>query len=145
MGRNRSQALVVRGELILMVEHCMDGRYFYCLPGGGIEDGETPAEAALRELEEETCIKGRLVQEINCFTKGPEKGNGKVYTFLIEVDGDAIPGKGCDPELSQGEQTITGSKWVRLEELGELDRIYLWASGLKAVPEFYQRLQGMKK
>lgn len=31
-----------------------------CLPGGGVEPGETPEEAALRELEEELGIRARL-------------------------------------------------------------------------------------
>ena len=33
---------------------------FWCLPGGFIELGEKPMSAALRELEEETGLKGRI-------------------------------------------------------------------------------------
>jgi len=53
MGRDRSQAVVCRMGKLLLVEHFLKGRRFYNLPGGGIEDGETPEEAALRELQEE--------------------------------------------------------------------------------------------
>ena len=143
MGRDRSQALVVRDGRILMVKHRLDGREFYCLPGGGIDSGETPAVAALRELKEEACIDGEIIQEINVFKK--LDGKGSVHTFLIKVDGSAKPGIGSDPELSPSEQTIVGAFWMKLEEMSELDRIYLWASGLKAVPEFYDHLNSMKK
>ncbi|MBQ2083355.1 MAG: NUDIX hydrolase [Lachnospiraceae bacterium] len=143
MGRDRSQALVVRGERILMVKHRMFGREFFCLPGGGIDPGETPAAAALRELKEEACLEGEIVQEINVFEK--LRGKGSVYTYLIKVPEGAVAGKGSDPELPAGEQTIIGAEWMLLEEMSELDQIYLWASGLKAVPEFYARLNGMKK
>ena len=52
MKRNRSQAIVCRQDgKILLVKHKLFGRVFFTLPGGGIEDGETPAEAALRELK----------------------------------------------------------------------------------------------
>lgn len=141
MGRNRSQALVIRDNRILMVKHKMDGRFFYCLPGGGIDEGETPEEAAVRELKEEACVDGRPIQEINKFVK--LGGKGTVYTYLIEVDPLAEIGPGIDPELE--EQTIVDAEWMKLEDMSELDQIYLWASGLKAVPGFYDKLQGMKK
>ena len=49
MKRNRSQAMVCRDGKLLLVEHRMKGRDFFNLPGGGIEENETPEEAALRE------------------------------------------------------------------------------------------------
>lgn len=143
MGRNRSQALVVKGDKILMVKHIMGGRYFYCLPGGGIEVGETPQAAAVRELKEEACVDGVPVQEVNVFHKMNNKGS--VYTYLIDVPDDATPAPGVDPELSADEQTIVGVEWMKLEDMSELDQIYLWASGLKALPDFYDRLQNMKR
>ena len=49
--RDRSMALVVRNNKILSVQTHRSGRYINELPGGGIEPGETPEEAALRELK----------------------------------------------------------------------------------------------
>ena len=40
--RNRSMALVVRNDKILMVKTFRFNRYIYELPGGGIENGEIP-------------------------------------------------------------------------------------------------------
>lgn len=36
----------------------------WCLPKGGVEDGETPQEAALREIQEESGITGRVVEHL---------------------------------------------------------------------------------
>ena len=60
MKRNRSQAMVCRDGKLLLVEHRMKGRDFFNLPGGGIEENETPEEAALRELNEEAGVSGKL-------------------------------------------------------------------------------------
>ena len=44
--RNRSMALVVRNDKILMIKTFRFNRYIWKLPGGGIEIGETAEEAA---------------------------------------------------------------------------------------------------
>ena len=50
--RNRSMALVVRDNAILMIQTFRRNSYIWELPGGGIEPGETAEEAAIRELKE---------------------------------------------------------------------------------------------
>ena len=59
--RDRSIALVVRDDKILSVQTYRSGRYINELPGGGIENGESPEEAAIRELKEE-CGSGNKPQ-----------------------------------------------------------------------------------
>ena len=48
----RVQAIVVRGDYVLMVKHRQDGAEYWCLPDGGQLPGEAPEEGALRKLRE---------------------------------------------------------------------------------------------
>jgi 8-oxo-dGTP pyrophosphatase MutT (NUDIX family) len=56
---------VSRGHLLL-VEHIdpATGEHYWVLPGGGREAGETLAEAAVREVYEETGVAVRLVRRL---------------------------------------------------------------------------------
>ena len=135
MKRDRSQSMVIRGKRILLVEHQLFGRDFFNLPGGGIEENETPEEAALRELEEECQVKGTLIRPLTIEFK-PDL-ESRVYTFLVEIPEDAVPQKGIDPELPANEQSIVDVKWMRLDEIAERDRAYLFGAGLMRVPYFH--------
>ena len=138
MKRDRSQSMVIRGNRILLVEHQLFGRDFFNLPGGGIEENETPEQAALRELEEECQVKGTLVRPLTVEYK-PDL-ESRVFTFLVEIPEDAVAKAGIDPELPANEQSIIGVKWMRLDEIAERDRAYLFGSGLMRVPYFHDEV-----
>lgn len=138
MKRDRSQSMVIRGNRILLVEHQLFGRDFFNLPGGGIEENETPEQAALRELEEECRVKGILVRPLTVEYK-PDL-ESRVFTFLVEIPEDAVAKTGIDPELPADEQSIIGVKWMRLDEIAERDRAYLFGAGLMRVPYFHDEV-----
>lgn len=138
MKRDRSQSMVIRGNRILLVEHQLFGRDFFNLPGGGIEENETPEQAALRELEEECQVKGTLMRPLTVEYK-PDL-ESRVFTFLVEIPEDAIAKTGIDPELPADEQSIIGVKWMRLDEIAERDRAYLFGAGLMRVPYFHDEV-----
>lgn len=138
MKRDRSQSMVIRGNRILLVEHQLFGRDFFNLPGGGIEENETPEQAALRELKEECQVKGTLVRPLTVEYK-PDL-ESRVFTFLVEIPEDAVAKAGIDPELPANEQSIIGVKWMRLDEIAERDRAYLFGAGLMRVPYFHDEV-----
>ena len=66
-----SIAVIVRkeGKIALIRQfRSTTGEYYYEIPAGVIEDGETAEQAAIREVREET---GLLVSSVDVFVKGP--------------------------------------------------------------------------
>jgi ADP-ribose pyrophosphatase YjhB (NUDIX family) len=45
-----------------MVKHRDQNTEWWCLPGGGIHEEESPSDAALRELAEECNVTGAIVR-----------------------------------------------------------------------------------
>jgi 8-oxo-dGTP diphosphatase len=61
----------------------------WSLPKGKLEPGETFEAGALREVEEETGVRGRIVGELAPVRYVDRKGRDKVVRwYRMEVDGD---------------------------------------------------------
>jgi len=119
-----------------MVLHRQDGQEWWCLPGGGINDGEAPEAAALRELKEECRLEGRLLK----LTSAVEYGRDDLHhTYLVDI-GDQTPLLGDDPEKEEGRKILVDVAWLRLSDLAEGDRAYLWTAGLLTVEPFAREM-----
>jgi ADP-ribose pyrophosphatase YjhB (NUDIX family) len=61
----------------------------WCLPGGGIENGETLAEAAVREVQEETGVNVKLTRLVGLYSR-PEwsqSGSHGILFAASHIDG----------------------------------------------------------
>ncbi len=135
--RDRSVAIVVREDKVLMVQVCYAGRMFWQAPGGGIEEGETPEEAALRELREECNLNGEIIKPLSVaiYPDGSQESS-----FLIRVSEEQDAVKGIDPEFPLDDQPLQQVRWMALSELGEKDRAFLWQHGLLLVDGFWEEV-----
>lgn len=76
---------VRRGDELLFVQRAVEpAKGLWTLPGGFVELGETPEEAALRELEEETGLKGYGIELIGARTT-PSQLSGAVLVLGYRV------------------------------------------------------------
>ncbi len=72
-----------------------DGKV-WCLPKGAIDKGESPERTAIREVEEETGLKGKIIEKLGEITYWyylkEEKARCRktVYFFLIEYESGDI-------------------------------------------------------
>jgi 8-oxo-dGTP diphosphatase len=100
----------------------------WALPGGFVEPNETVAEAAVRELREETMLTGVPVEEIGCFSKPGRDPRGWVVSVahLARVPAERMSeAKPADDAAATAwlDLTITPSGWelshegARVEDL----------------------------
>lgn len=121
-----------------MVKHRHQGREWWCLPGGAIDSEENPQEAVLRELVEECCVEGKIVRQTSLIE---EPDGMKTYTFFVDI-GNQEPRLGSDPEFMNSEQVIEELRWLKLSEIPERDRAFLWAAGLLSIDGFLEEVEG---
>ena len=65
------KAIVIYHQKILILKRVRpssDGLGYWELPGGGLEYGETPHEALIRELKEETGLDIKIIKPVYTFT-----------------------------------------------------------------------------
>ena len=90
------------------------GRLLWSLPKGHLEAGETAEDAAIREVEEETGIRGRVLSKLGVidfwFVAGGARIHKTVHHFLLEAESG---------ELSDADVEVDEVAWVPLDELPE--------------------------
>jgi 8-oxo-dGTP diphosphatase len=65
--RERAAVVIVEDDRVLLMRRRKPGEEYYVVPGGGIEPGETPEEAAVREAKEETGLDVTLAGKLGVF------------------------------------------------------------------------------
>lgn len=62
--RIRAGVVLIEDDKVALIERYRDGRHYYVFPGGGADEDETPEQAAIREMEEETGLRVIIKQKV---------------------------------------------------------------------------------
>ncbi|CAG9613268.1 RNA pyrophosphohydrolase [Bacillus rhizoplanae] len=111
--RDRSAAIIVEEGKLALIKRIWNEEVYYVFPSGGIEEGETPEEATIREVYEELGLHVKLQRPATTI-----KYNGTQYFHEAIIVGGTL-GNG------QGEEYVQNDRkrgeyipiWVSVKDL----------------------------
>ncbi|MFE4867688.1 NUDIX hydrolase [Streptomyces sp. NPDC056682] len=105
-----SMAIIARDGAVLMIRRRQkEGELLWAFPGGAVEAGETPEQAAVREVAEEVGLEVES-REVLGRRVHPKTGREMVYTACTAIDGE--------PTVLD-EEEIAEVVWVKHAEIDQ--------------------------
>ena len=110
----RAGIILLRDDKVALIERHRAGRHYFTFPGGHVDEGETPEQAAVRETEEELGLQVTLKRNIAQFS-----WHGKwQYYYLAEVSGGTFgSGSGKEMLAPSPERGTYRPMWMPVAEL----------------------------
>lgn len=99
-----AKCVVLHGDNILLIRNAY-GKGWWNIPGGRVEQGEDPRDAAIRETSEEVGIRVTDVEFIGSFLTHYEYKNDTVHCYVVRVH---------NPQYTIQISEILEAKWFPL-------------------------------
>ena len=110
-------------DRMLLVKQRHEDNDRWMVPGGGIEDGENAADAAVREVKEETGLDIEIGTLIWHVEEVSQRGQRFVNFFLGKVSGGELA-LGEDPEFDEAHQVLREVRFMTREEMKFIPKLY---------------------
>jgi 8-oxo-dGTP diphosphatase len=123
--RIRAGIVLIKENKVALIERHRAGLDYYVFPGGGVDSGESPAQAAIREAMEELGIEVAIRQKVAEIQLGSK--SQQIYFLVEQVGGEFGTGIGeeytnSDPD--HPEEGIYTPIWMPIDELPHHANIY---------------------
>lgn len=114
MKKRRASVIIIRDNKVILIQRIKSGTEYYVLPGGGIESGESPEQAAIREAKEELSID--IVIDRLLLVDTNFMGGGENYFFLASSSDEEVV-LGGEERAAMNEQNQYHLIWENINEL----------------------------
>jgi 8-oxo-dGTP diphosphatase len=123
--RTRAGIVLIQEDKVALIERHRAGLDYFVFPGGGVDEGETPEQAAIREAMEELGVEVALKQkvaEIQISNKSRQ-----IYFLAEQIGGEFGSGAGeeyTDADPNDPEEGVYIPIWMPIDELPLHEKIY---------------------
>jgi len=123
--RIRAGVVLIKDNKVALIERHRAGLDYFVFPGGGVDEGESPEQAAVREAMEELGIEVAIKQKVAEIHLGQK--SRQVYFLVEQIGGNFGTGDGeeyTDSDPNDPEEGIYVPIWMPIDELLLHEKIY---------------------
>lgn len=121
--RIRAGVILIEDNKVALIERHREGLEYFVFPGGGVDEGETPEQGAIREAREELGIDVAIKQ----FVAKIYFGQNTQYYFLVEnIGGEFGTGTGEEFMVEPGDlqEGVYIPLWMPIDELPTHEKVF---------------------
>ena len=122
--RTRAGIVLIENDKVALIERHRAGLDYYVFPGGGVDEGETPEQGAIRETLEELGVDVAIKRKVAII----HFDQSTQFYYLVErVGGKFGTGTGeefTDSDPDDPEEGIYIPIWMPVDELPQHEKIY---------------------
>ena len=123
--RMRAGIVLIQDDKVALIERHRAGLNYFVFPGGGVDEGESPEQAAIREAMEELGVEVAIKQkvaEIQLASKSRQ-----VYFLVEQIGGEFGTGLGeefSDADPNDPDEGVYIPVWMPIDQLPVQEKIY---------------------
>ena len=123
--RTRAGIVLIEDNKVALIERHRAGLDYFVFPGGGVDEGETPEQGAVREAMEELGVQVAIKRKVAEIHFG--RTSKHIYFLVDRVSGEFGTGTGeefTDADPDHPQEGVYVPIWMRVEELAQYHNIY---------------------
>ncbi len=125
--RTRAGIILIEDNKVALIERHRAGLDYFVFPGGGVDEGESPEQGAIREAMEELGVQVAIKQKVAEFHFGRSSSSKHFYFLVDRVSGEFGTGTGeefTDADPDHPQEGIYIPIWMQVEDLAKHQNIY---------------------